>query len=87
MPGFGIVRESRRNRLLTSLNLVTCIVLGVFSALNSAFAHAQSPATPPQLPDYKYEVASIKPSKAASSRWGGPVEIIVIDHIERPSGN
>jgi uncharacterized protein (TIGR03435 family) len=72
MPGLGVMRETHRHRLLASLNLMTFVVLSVFALLSPTLARAQSAATSPQLPDYKYEVASIKPSKATSSRWGAP---------------
>jgi uncharacterized protein (TIGR03435 family) len=72
MLGFFDTFENRREAVQSRIRCVGVIVLLVLSVIVATSGRAQSQlqSTTLALPDYKYDVASIKPSKLTNTRWG-----------------
>jgi uncharacterized protein (TIGR03435 family) len=71
--------ESRtsRKRLLRTIGFAAIAVPIVLGAIIAAPGRAQSQTATAAAPDYKYEVASIKPSKSDSGRWSAPADSFI----------
>jgi uncharacterized protein (TIGR03435 family) len=69
MPRLRALSESSRKRLINVVSATAISAIFFFGILYPAPCPAQSQATTPAALDYKYEVASIKPSKLTNTRW------------------
>ncbi len=71
MPRLRVLSKSSRRRLI---NIVSATAISSILFLGILFptpcrAQSQNQTAAPAAPDYKYEVASIKPSKLTNTRW------------------
>jgi uncharacterized protein (TIGR03435 family) len=69
MPRLRVLSKSSRERLINVVSATAISSILFLGILFPTFCRAQSQTTTPAAPDYKYEVASIKPSKLTNTRW------------------
>lgn len=71
MPRLHVLFGNSRKQFMRVITAATISVIFFFGILCPALGRAQSQTsnTTPALPEYKYDVASIKPSKLAITKW------------------
>jgi len=71
MPRLRVLSRNSIKRLTSVITAAAISAIFLCGILYPALGRAQSqiPSTTPALPEYKYDVASIKPSKLMNMRW------------------